>query len=67
MDNNLEIAIKHFGSQTKLADALDVSPMVVYQWTKRKIPTDRAFQIERVSDGLVKVSDLRPDLFSGAA
>ena len=63
MVNNLEKAIDHFGTKAKLAKELGVSPMVVYQWSKRNVPAERASQIERISKGAVKASDLRPDIF----
>lgn len=63
MMNNLDKAIKHFGSKVKMARSLDVSPMVVYQWSVRKVPVERALQIEKVTNGDIKASDLRPDIF----
>jgi len=63
MTSNLDKAISHFGTKVRLAKELGVSPMVVYQWSKRKVPAERACQIERISDGAVKAAELRPDLF----
>jgi len=63
MINNLNKAIDFFGSKAELARRLNVSPMVVYQWSKRKVPAERAFEIEQISAGAVMASEIRPDLF----
>jgi len=42
-------AVSIFGSQTKLAEALDITPEAVSQWGE-VIPELRAFQIERLSE-----------------
>lgn len=63
MKNTLDIALQHFGTKASLARALGVSPMTVYQWSKRKIPVERALAIQRVSGGVVKACELRPDVF----
>jgi DNA-binding transcriptional regulator YdaS (Cro superfamily) len=60
---NLDIAIDHFGTKAALARALNIDPMVVYQWSKRGIPASRAVEIETASNGLVNRHELRPDLF----
>jgi len=67
MDNNLDKAIAYFETRSKLAIALDVSPMAVYQWSKRRVPAERAWQIEKISNGAVKAADLRPDIFGNEA
>ena len=43
-------AIMHFGSQTKLATAINVSQAAVSKWSER-IPELRAYQIERLTNG----------------
>ena len=60
---SLNKAIKHFGSQTKLAEALGLTAMAVTQWKKRKVPLEAAKEIERVTNGEVTKYDLRPDFF----
>ena len=43
--------VQHFGSMTKLAKLLDVSPAAVSRWRDRGIPIVRQFQIELLSGG----------------
>lgn len=62
-NNNLDKALKFFGSKAELARVLEVSPMVVYQWSKRGVPVKRAVEIEKASNEMIKASDLRPDVF----
>lgn len=59
----INIAIKYFGNQTKLADALKVTPMAVSQWKKRQIPLEIAKKIEEVTNGDIMAYQLRPDFF----
>lgn len=66
--NALKRTFEFFGSQSALAEALDLTPMAVSNWKKRgKIPVGRAIQIERLTKGEVTRRDLRPDLFEDAA
>lgn len=46
-------AIKHFGSERKLAEALGIAPPSVYSWG-RKVPDLRQLQIERLTGGKLK-------------
>ncbi len=62
--SNIDKALEFFGTKAKLAEALDVSEMVVYQWSKRRVPVSRAVQIEKASGGSVLAAELRPDVFS---
>lgn len=64
--NALNKAIKHFGSKASLARAIGVEPMSVRQWEKRRVPADRAKDIEIATNGVVTRGDLRPDLFEKA-
>ena len=52
------------GGQSKLASALNVTPPTVNQWVHagRPIPAERCPAIERLTDGLVRCEDLRPDV-----
>lgn len=50
-------AIKHFGSQAKLARALNVRQPSVYEWRERGIPLVRQYQIERITLGRLRVDD----------
>ncbi|MEH6814549.1 MAG: Cro/CI family transcriptional regulator [Motiliproteus sp.] len=49
-------AIKHFGSPSKLAKALDIHPASVSQWGD-EIPQLRAYQLERLTGGVLKADD----------
>ncbi len=62
--NNIDKALQFFGTKAKLAEALDVSEMVVYQWSRRRVPVNRAIQIEKASGGNVLAAELRPDIFT---
>ncbi|MGK9450299.1 transcriptional regulator [Acidithiobacillus caldus] len=60
----LHKAISFFGNQTRLAEAIGVSPMAVSHWIHRKrIPTNRALDIEQATQGAVPRWELRPDLW----
>lgn len=61
--SKLQDAVNLFGSQARLAEELEVTPMAVGQWFKRGVPAKRAVQIERATKGKVTKHDLRPDLF----
>jgi DNA-binding transcriptional regulator YdaS (Cro superfamily) len=43
-------AIRHFGSQTKLAVAINVSQAAISKWPEN-VPELRAYQIERLTNG----------------
>ncbi len=48
--------VNHFGGKEKTARALNVSRQVVYLWLKKKkIPEPRAYQIQVISEGKLKV------------
>ncbi|WP_445946938.1 Cro/CI family transcriptional regulator [Shewanella sp.] len=48
-------AVKYYGSQTKLAQALKINPASVSQWGE-DVPELRAYQIERLTRGALKVN-----------
>lgn len=50
-------AIEHFGSASKLADAINVAPSAVSQWGET-IPPLRAYQVERLTGGKLKVEEV---------
>ena len=54
-------AIERFGSQAKLAEALDVEPMAVTHWKNRGVPLKRAIQIESLTNGDISMRDLCSD------
>ena len=66
MKNALELAIEILGSQSNLGRALGLSQPYVWKWLnkgQRKVPAEYCGRIERATHGLVKCSDLRPDIF----
>lgn len=62
--NAIDQAIDHFGSVTKMAQNLGVSPQAVCFWRdgKRRIPADKCPDIERGTVGRVTCEALRPDV-----
>jgi DNA-binding transcriptional regulator YdaS (Cro superfamily) len=58
-------AVEVMGNQSKLADALGVTPGFVSQWLNgvRPVPAVRCKDIEKVTNGKVKREELRPDVF----
>jgi DNA-binding transcriptional regulator YdaS (Cro superfamily) len=66
----MEAAIKHFGSEVKLAAAIGVSQTAINKAKRRaRVSAEMAVAIERASGGVVSRSEFRPDLWSenGAA
>ncbi len=61
--------IEHFGSQVKLANALNkrfnlnITTSHIYYWIKNGAPIKRAKQIEILTGGLFNRRYLRPDIF----
>ena len=47
-------AVEHFGSVKKLALALEIWPHAIYRWGDNP-PKLRQFEIERLTDGELKV------------
>lgn len=52
-------AIKHFGGSGKLASALGILPCAVSQWGET-VPQLRAFELERITEGALKVNFTAP-------
>lgn len=52
-------------TQTKLAEILDVTPGMVWQWLNghRKVDPKHAIPIEKATGGLVTRSEVRPDIY----
>jgi DNA-binding transcriptional regulator YdaS (Cro superfamily) len=57
---------RHGLSQQEFATQLDVSQGMVWQWLnrRRRVTAERAKQIEQVTGGAVKRTELRPDVFA---
>ena len=51
--NKIDV-ISHFGTVTKAANALGLTKSAISQWPD-KIPRLRAFEIERITNGKLKV------------
>ena len=64
--DGLDKAVEHFGSQAKLAKALDLGPMAVSSWRKRGVPLRRAVQIEQLTGGVITAAELCPEPFATA-
>ena len=52
---NKEAAIAHFGGALKLSKALGLSPAAISQWGET-VPVRRAYELERVTNGALKVN-----------
>lgn len=66
MKNNLiEQIITIAGSQTALAEGLGVSQTLVWKWLhgKAKVTPEHVIPLEKISNGEVSRSQLRPDLY----
>lgn len=62
--NALERAIATAPSLSEFALRLGVSPQVVAMWKKRdRVPAERVLDVERVTEGKVTRSELRPDIY----
>ena len=60
----LDRAIQIIGSQSALADALNIKSPSISEWRARqRVPVERCVQIERATNGAVSRHDLRPDIF----
>jgi len=56
-------AVEWAGSQTNLGKVLGVSPQVVSNWVKRgRISATAAAELEKITNGLFKKSEMRPDV-----
>lgn len=50
--------IKHLGSNAEVARRFEISREAVRQWYERGIPTDRALDIEEMTDGEVTATEI---------
>jgi len=65
-------AISHFGSVSNFSNKLGVKSQLVYIWLSayekgnlpKATPPKRCIMIEKITNGIVKRSDLRPDIFN---
>lgn len=56
-------AAAHFGSRTRLASALGISPAAVSQWGSI-VPTLRQYQLERLTGGALKADPFKAEKVS---
>ena len=57
--DKLDTLVEHFGSQYRLAGALNVSSVAVHFWLRDgKLPPLRAIQVEEITNGKFKARDL---------
>lgn len=50
-------AIRHFGGATALSRALGIRREAIYQWGP-EVPPRRAYELERITGGLLKAPEL---------
>lgn len=56
---DIETIIRHFGNQRRLALRLGVSRQAVGEWRRLGIiPANRAIQLEKITDGELKATDM---------
>jgi DNA-binding transcriptional regulator YdaS (Cro superfamily) len=59
--SSIEQAIANVGGRSQVAKRLGVTVEAVRQWIERRIPAERAVELEKISG--VHRSELRPDLW----
>ena len=65
--NILQAAYRHnYGSRSRFAAALGVTPEAVRKWELSRVPAERCLEIEKLTNGAVTVHNLRPDVFGPA-
>lgn len=57
----IDMAAAILGGKGKLCAELGLNRQAVFNWKKSRIPLKRALQIEQLTQGKVKLTDLRPD------
>lgn len=59
----LKVASAMVGGTDALCRELKLSRQAVYKWRSTGIPVKRAVQIERLTEGRIKASELCPEVF----
>lgn len=55
--------IEYFGGRKQTEQALSVSKQTLFNWIKRgRISATKAIEVERLTGGAIKKTDLRPDV-----
>lgn len=57
----IDMAAAILGGKGKLCTALGLNRQAIFNWKKSQIPLRRALQIEQLTQGKVRLVDLRPD------
>ncbi len=53
--------ISYFGNQSEMARILSISPQAIQRWVSTNhLPIRRAIQIERLTDGKIRLEDMLP-------
>lgn len=62
--NPIQSAITLCGNASVLANLLGVTPQAVFFWRdkKRRIPAEKCPSIERITAGMIRCEELRPDV-----
>lgn len=60
----IDMAAAIVGGKGKLCAELGLNRQAVFNWKKTKVPLRRALQIESLTGGKVRLTDLRPDYAS---
>lgn len=53
----LSDAVSYFGTQQKLADALNIKQGAISSWNRERIPFARALQVEKLTRGALTVDE----------
>jgi len=51
-----------YESRRGAAKALGIAPAAIYQWESGTIPLHQALEIQRLTEGAIQATDLRPDI-----
>jgi DNA-binding transcriptional regulator YdaS (Cro superfamily) len=56
--NPAEKLIERFGSNAEVARQFDITREAVRQWIENGIPTDRALEVEELTDGDISATEI---------
>lgn len=59
--SSVQEIISYFGNQSAMARILSISPQAIQRWVSTNhLPIRRAIQIERLTDGKIRLEDMLP-------
>lgn len=62
--NAINHAVFLVGGQSSLARKIGVTPQAVQRWCKTgNVPTERVIAVEEATEGQIKRTELRPDIY----